>query len=70
LKGLLKEDGDDSDLTIESIDEYVYLVLEAFFGNGVKEIAESFINGFTQFLPVVLLALNYYSFLLLLLKLY
>lgn len=51
--GLLKEGGDDCDLSIDNLEEYVRLVYEAFFGSGVQMMIQSFKDGFSKFFPIV-----------------
>jgi len=51
-EGLLKEGGDDCDLSIDNVEEYVGLVYDAFFGKGIQPIVQSFKEGFAKFFPI------------------
>jgi len=51
-KGVLKENGDQCDVTLQNLDEYIQLVAELFLDKGIKQQINAFREGFNHFLPL------------------
>ena len=48
----LKQGGEDIFLTIYNVEEYIKLIYEHLFRSGIKEVADSFRNGFNSVFPI------------------